>query len=285
MSFRSTISAFSISLVMAGCSAAPDASDPVGVDSDTIVRGTVDTAHPQVLALMIPNTDGTETLCSATLYAKRTLVTAAHCLTKAAVVLAYHGNDYWGDFEQIFGDPTTWTRWAMATDWKLHPNWDPQTLNADIAVVHLDRALPYAPMPLDFRMPAAIPLNEKVEIVGFGGVASPDNQTAVDAYIKRKGTTRYVGSPAASPLPPNPHPGLGDKRIRAQLMKLDGAAPRANACFGDSGGPAFMSAGGRQRLSGVGSWVGDNCEQFSYYVRVSEFAGFLTKEAVGAMAY
>lgn len=275
--------AISLSLsFFAGCGALPEDVESTQTTEDAVVRGTEDDGHQQVMALMIPNLDGTETLCTGTLYAKRTLVTAAHCLQNAAVVLAYHGNDYWTDFEQLFGDPAAWTNWSMATDFHLHPQWNPATLNADIAVVHLDRDMPFRPLPLDVLNLGRTQLGKNLEIVGYGGTASPDNQTAVDPYVKRSGFTKNVGSPAAAPLPPNPHPGLGDKKIRAQLLKLDGSAPRANACFGDSGGPALGRFLNHQYVVGVGSWVGDNCEEFSYYVRVHDFLPFLIQQAKAA---
>lgn len=268
-------------LLLAACSAAPEV-ETVGVAEESIVRGEVDDGHAQVMALMIPNLDGSETLCTGTLYAKRTIVTAAHCLTNAAIVFAYHGNDFFGDFEQLFFEPSGWTNWALGTEWKLHPKWDPATLNADIATIYLDRDPPFKPMPIALHNISNRYEGDMVEIVGYGGIGSDDNASTIDSYTKRSGFSTFQGSPMKTPLPPNPHPGLGIKKVRDQLMELSGADPLANPCFGDSGGPALMEFFGKQHIVGVGSWTGDFCEEFSYYVRVHDFLPFLVKQALKA---
>ncbi|HEY8943507.1 MAG TPA: S1 family peptidase [Polyangiaceae bacterium] len=285
MSFRISARSVPLLLLLAACGGVPEgegAGEGVQAAEQSIVRGEIDSGHAQVMALMIPNLDGTETLCSATLYSKRTLVTAAHCLTNAAIVFAYHGNDFFGDFEQLAFEPSTWTNWAMAVDWKLHPKWNPTTLNADIAVVHLDRDPPFRPLPLAVHDIGNRYKGDMVEIVGYGGIGSDDNVSTIDPYVKRSGFSTFQGSPKARPLPPNPHPGLGNAKIRAQLMELKGADPLANPCFGDSGGPALMEFFGKQHLVGVGSWTGDFCEEFSYYVRVHDFLPFLITQALKA---
>lgn len=281
MSFRLKAKFLPLLLVVAGCSAAPASesdTELVAEEGAGIVRGQVDTSTPQVMALYIPNIDGTETLCSGTLYAKRTLVTAAHCLQNAGLVFAYHGNDYWADFEEIFEDPSLWTHWSMSTQWKLHPGWNPSTLSSDIAVVHLDRDPPFAPLPLAIKPVTDMDLGKAVQIVGYGATGTdPTGTQGVDAYVRRSGQTAYQGFPVVRPLPTNPHPGIGDRSIRKQLMQLKGTAPSANSCYGDSGGPALMRSGGKAQLVGVASWTGDFCESFSYYVRTYDYLPFLAK--------
>ncbi|HET9955354.1 MAG TPA: S1 family peptidase [Polyangiaceae bacterium] len=270
-------------LLLAACSGAPEMTSEEASDSsqENIVRGTVDAGHPQVMALLVPRADGSQEFCTATLYARRTLLTAAHCLVGAELVLAYHGNDFMNAFDQLGQDPKTWTNWAQAVDWKIHPKWDPKTWSADIAVVHIDRDPPFPPLPLATKEIGKSYVGSMAQLVGYGGLASEaDNATPIDAFIKRFGTTKYQGTPAASPLPPNPHPGLGIRAIREQLMQFDGKAPYVNACFGDSGGPALMSFAGKYQVVGVATWTGDYCRDFSYYTRVFDFAPFLTEQAL-----
>jgi hypothetical protein len=282
MSMRVSMKFAPLVLAIVGCSGAPEVEESTDQSSEAIVRGEIDDGHGAVMAINVSNLDGTETLCSATLYARQTLVTAAHCLDNAAFVLAYHGNDYWADFEQLFGDPAAWTNWSIGLDWQLHPKWDPNTVSADIAIVHLDRPTPVRPIPISFRDLNRHDIGERVEIIGYGAAGLDADGNPVDAYVKRSGRTRYLGIPSVRPLPPNPHPGLGIRKIREQLMELEGDAPKANGCFGDSGGPALVRSFGKQRLVGVGSWVGDDCEDFSYYVRVHDFLPFLLAGARSA---
>src|SRR5262249_8440954 len=156
-----------------------------------------------------------------------------------------------------------------AVEWRQHPHFDLATLDSDVGVVHVDRDFPFKPLPLSFEPVVDRRIGDRVEIVGYGAEESDEtNAGGPGAYIKRSGETVFQGTPARKPLPPNPHPGLTDKHIRAQLMQIDGDAPHANACFGDSGGPALMRVHGHKQVVGVFSWTGDFCQDFSYYVRL-----------------
>lgn len=266
-------------IILAGCSMGTEPDASVDTADQDIVRGDTDNGHLAVMALEIPRLDGTDTLCTGTLYAPHTIVTAAHCLENAAAVFAYFGNNFNVDLGQLADDPATWKNFRLAVDWQAHPSWDRTTLNADIAIIHIDRDVPFAPIKLDPYEVGASQLNKPADIVGYGATGVDATGAPVNAYLKRHGLTTYQGSPKASPLPPHPHPGLSNPSIRAQLMQFAGSGRNANACFGDSGGPALMPVSGDQRIVGVASWTGDNCEKFSYYVRVQTFLSFLQKAA------
>lgn len=272
MKLRAFVGCLSMLLPLA-CGGVDDGGSDTEASQQSIVNGEVTTAYPQVMQLMIPNLDGTTTYCSGTLYAPLTLVTAAHCLDQAGTVLAYWGDDFWGGFEQLF-EPEPYN-WRFATDWVIHPNWNPDTVDSDIAVVHLDRPLPFDPIPIAFRHIGHRYVGDTVTIVGWG--AESGDLSGVN--VKRTGASEIEGTPAKRPLPPNPHPGLTIGRIRTQLLEIDGTAPNSNSCFGDSGGPALLDIRGQEKIVGVASWTGDNCEGFSYYVRVDRFLPFLLKNA------
>ena len=68
-------------------------------------------------------------------------------------------------------------------------------------------------------------------------------------------------------------------KIRAQLMQLEGSAPKSNTCFGDSGGPSMFKFFGKHYIVGITSWGDDFCNDFAYHVRISEFLPFLGKAA------
>jgi hypothetical protein len=136
------------------------------------------------------------------------------------------------------------------------------------------------PIPLAFRDINNHYIGAKVEIVGFGASGLDDNGFPVDAFVKRKGKTFYQGLPKIKPLPVNPHPGILIPKIRAQLMQLEGSAPKSNGCFGDSGGPSLMKFHGRSYVVGVTSWGDDFCNDFAYHVRVHDFLPFLGKAVV-----
>jgi hypothetical protein len=274
-----------VALLLAACSAAPDETDPALAEgSEAIVRGTTDDGHDAVVALDLFKEDGSATFCSGTLYAKKVILTAAHCIDGAIAALVYSGDDYFTDMDELANDPSMWTHWRLVDlpeKFEVHPKWDPATGNSDIGVVYIDQ--PFAgvrPIPLAFRDINHHYYKDSVEIVGFGATGLDDMGNPVDSYVKRKGKTFYQGPPRIKPLPVNPHPGLLIPKIRAQLMQLEGSAPKSNACFGDSGGPALMRFHGHQQIVGVASWGDDFCNDFAYYVRVHDFLPFLGKAAM-----
>jgi hypothetical protein len=270
----------SLLLTSIGCGEAQDLSETdMGSTTETIVRGEFESERDQVMLIEVFRADGGMALCSGTLFAPRAVLTAAHCLDQAAFAIVYWGNDYFGDFEQLF-DPAPPENFRFSVEMVQHPRFSLETLDSDVGVIHVDRDLPFEPMPLAFRQISKRYHGSEVEIVGFGAEESDaSNAGGPGTHFKRSGSAIFEGSPPKAPLPPNPHPGLTDKHIRRQLMLLDGAAPNSNACFGDSGGPAIMKLGGRDKVVGVMSWTGDFCEEFSYFVRVNHVLPFIFREA------
>ncbi len=268
-------------LTSVGCGGAPDPSDQeLGSASEEIVRGSVEADRNEVLLVEVYRADGGVSVCSGTLFAPRAVLTAAHCLEQGVFAQVYWGNDYFYDFYQLFDPYTPPENFRFSVEMVQHPRFNVDDLDSDVGVIHVDRDFPFDPMPIAFRQLSRRYKGDEVEIVGFGAEESDEtNAGGPGAYTKRSGTTVFEGSPRRWPLPPNPHPGLTNPRIRHQLMQLDGMAPNSNACFGDSGGPAIMHLAGKDRIVGVMSWTGDFCEDFSYYVRINHVLPFVLHEA------
>ncbi len=284
MSFRLNMVFAPLALLLAACGAAPDAQEePVAEDSEAIVRGVDDSGHPQVVAVDVFKQDGSESFCTGVVFAKKAVVTAAHCIHGADAALIYSGSDFYGDMDELGeGDPSTWVSYRLVEGpdrFETHPKWDPATLNSDIGVVYLDRAFSFRPLPLAFADLNKHFVGLPLEIVGFGASGLDDNGFPVDAYVKRKGKTYYQGEPKIKPLPVNPHPGILIPKIRKQLMQLEGSKPKSNGCFGDSGGPSLFKFFGQHYVVGITSWGDDFCNDFAYHVRISDFLPFLGKAA------
>jgi hypothetical protein len=103
----------------------------------------------------------------------------------------------------------------------------------DIGMVALRNAAPATPIPYSDRAPGPYVGNE-VRIVGFGATAEDE-----PGGVKRKGRTR-----------------LHSVDSENLLIAFDG---RSATCYGDSGGPYFMTFNGVEHVAGVTSWGTSPC--------------------------
>lgn len=283
-------------LALMACSAAED-TDAV---QQPIVRATADGGRNQAVMLYVTMFDG-ETgnffarTCSGSYYAPRVVLTAAHCLDvdparaeSVAQVLVYYGDDFAADVALLTpsgaglqvpppGQPSTF---AAADSFEQHPDWDRQLLHPDLAVVYLDRKLPFEPLPLArFRLDSSW-LWREVTISGWGGDVATGPAEASGSQVQRTGRTRLLGSPTAADYhPEDPNPGMLVPAVRADVIKTDGRAPYSNACFGDSGGPILAQRWGQTHIAGVEYFGGLFCERYSLYTRIDPFLPFLDRAA------
>ncbi|HKO47834.1 MAG TPA: trypsin-like serine protease [Polyangiaceae bacterium] len=228
---------------------------------------------------------GTRT-CTGSYFAPRVVLTAAHCLENvwADQVFIYYGDNFSADFSQLtqVGDtyvpppPGTPSFWSQADSFEQHPQWDPNLIYPDIGVVYLDRKLPFDPLPLArFRLDSTW-VNRQVTISGWGANSAPTPTTGAGAGVQRTGTTKILGSPTAADYhPEDPNPGMLNATVRNHTVKIDGRAPNANSCFGDSGGPIIVNQSGQNYIAGVSYFGGLSCEQYGLYVRIDPFLPFL----------
>jgi hypothetical protein len=283
----------------------------LGQLGEAIVRGQTEHGRNYVMNLRIAYqsvnlSTGEQNVgfCSSVLFAPRVLLTAAHCINpirnagtpdefvdSPSSVMAYIGNNFNADLAALgpnpldaISAPPAASRFMRADSWETHPSWDLDTLFPDLAAVYLDRQprLPpnntiVDPLPIGRNRLGAANVGQLMTIVGYGASRSLNAQgTQLEGTgVKRRGTSPFVGAPVISPLPPDPHPGILFPNVRNGLMQLNGKAPNANACSGDSGGPAIRNVNGQDYVFGISSWGGNFCEDFSYYTRLDPFLPFV----------
>jgi secreted trypsin-like serine protease len=280
--------------LVGACAAADDEASPLGdgeqlslgESEQPIVRGVETDAFPQVVMLHVQREQST-TRCSGSLIAPRVILTAAHCIGDRPVPGAsyvYFGDDAAppsSSFPEIPppGEPS---ELARVESFRVHPDYDPAVNYPDVAIVYLDRALPFAPLPLLTERLGRRSLGEQATIVGWGGsrALTADISQVEGAGIKRKGKVTLLGSPTAAEFhEDDPNPGMLDPEIRADSLKADGSAPNSNGCAGDSGGPLLVKQGHKTYVAGVAYWTGLFCEDYSIYARIDPLLHFI-KDAI-----
>jgi len=285
------------SVAATGCSAGMDQGTDAEVsqEQEPIVRARADGGKDQVVLLYIqtrnPTTGGIGTRsCSGTYFSDRVVLTAAHCLTNAwgNQVFAYFGENFAADLAALPNTgpgvtvpaPGSTAPWAQADSYETHPKWNAAQNYPDIAVVYLDRKLPFKPMPLASERIDDCSMNRPATLMGWGASQSltADISQTVGGRVERTGTTRILGSPTLADYhPEDPNPGILVPSIRRDLLKTDGHAPYSNTCAGDSGSPLIVKEDGRDVVAGVSSWTGLWCEDYSLFTRLDPFTPFLNK--------
>lgn len=280
------------SLFLGACSA--NVEDPaLGEVEQPIVRATAEGGKKQVVLLhsqtAVPGGIGTLS-CSGTYIASRVVLTAAHCLKNVwgNQIFVYHGTDFAADLptldkvgDRLIAPPTgSPSVFAQADSYEVHPDYDPVLGYPDLAVVYLDRELPFEPIDVArFEVDRSF-IGDKATLDGWGAslALTPDISQTVGGKVHRTGRAKILGSPTAADYHPNdPNPGMLVPKVRRDVLKTDGRAPNSNGCAGDSGGPLFVKKHGRDYLVGVGYWTGLSCEDYSLFLRTEPFLRFIDK--------
>nr|XP_028569345.1 transmembrane protease serine 9 isoform X4 [Podarcis muralis] len=209
--------------------------------------------------------EGLHHFCGATIIGERWLLSAAHCFnhTKVEYLTAFAG--------------TTWLSAADSSSVKvsvrqvvLHPSYNPALLDFDVAVLELERPLPFGKVIQPICLPLAVhkfPVGRKCMISGWGSLqegnaSKPENLQRASVGIIDQKTCNVLYNFS-----------LTEQMICAGF--LDG---KVDSCQGDSGGPlACEETPGVFYLAGLVSW-GVGCAQArrpGVYARITKLKAWI----------
>ncbi len=209
--------------------------------------------------------------CGASLVAPDALVTAAHCVEGNAprelrVVLGR------SDLSTSAGKS------HQVAEIIVHPEYDPFSNDADVAILMLTTPSDLEPLPILQASDEALAAPDTLAtVIGWGVTqesgSSPDRLREVRVPIVSNEVANRPGSYAGAVTP--------------RMLAAGLAAGGKDSCQGDSGGPLMVSdAEGRSYLAGIVSW-GDGCarpNKYGIYTRVSSVANWIVERTQVASA-
>lgn len=223
--------------IAAACGGGPD---PASSAVDPIIGGTKTSAVPAVGSITF---DG-DPYCTGTLIGPRQVLTAAHCLEEADP----------GELQFLTGMTVKRPTGVYdVSDFVMHPDYDPYTLDNDIGYLLLDGEAKAKPIGL---VPS---MDEDWEgrTLLFMGYGVNDGRAQTGDGVKRS--------------------------VRIQIESVDDdiflfGDSEANICDGDSGGPSlFRDSSGQYLVAGVTSAGDRSCRRYGIHTRVDQHLDFLAE--------
>lgn len=159
---------------------------------------------------------------------------------------------------------------------KIHPNYDPEHLHNDVALLFLDRKFiedhRIEIESISFQNTGAFPESTEFSVIGWGNATSEgryreDALQEAEVPMVTNEECRQSGGDYAS---------IRNEQLCAGYLRDGGV----DTCYGDSGGPLFLRQDRGNQLAGIVSW-GEGCAEPGkpgVYTRVSSFAAWITHE-------
>ncbi|HET9237921.1 MAG TPA: trypsin-like serine protease [Oligoflexus sp.] len=180
-----------------------------------------------------------QVFCTGTLIDKRFVVSAGHCLAN------YRGTLYIG-----FGRSSTEFKYVKAADYAVNPAYTGsfnKSVPSDISVIELSAAAPAGYNPVAIYK-GSITRGSNLALAGFGQTQSGGSGRLYYTSVSVSGTTSN------------------------EITVYENGT---GSCYGDSGGPAYVSSGGRLLVIGATSRGETGCRGSSIYTNVAYHLNWL----------
>ncbi|WP_347329982.1 trypsin-like serine protease [Marinimicrobium locisalis] len=178
------------------------------------------------------------------------VLTAAHCVQ--------------GSFDVFLNSTELWGEggfWIPVEQVIVHPDFDPSTLNHDVALVRLAEPAPKTIEPLALASPdilAATRPGERARVSGWGALNNLGDYPTHLRQVEVPLVDDAVCQEAYEEL-------YGPEAVTDSMLCAGFREGGKDSCFGDSGGPLTLTVDGQDYSIGVVSWGHDQCALPGYY--------------------
>ncbi len=248
-----------LALLTTGCVTTDDNVDLV---QTPILGGTPASVgqYPTVVAIL------NNGLCTGTLIGPDLVLTAAHCISPA--VLGYYNQAQVTADTNVIVDTTnaygSSGRVISASDTIPHPSFSLNSLgDNDIGLIRLAQSVTDRTPTVLNRSHSDAPAGISTALVGYG-LTNPSNQNSAGYLYALTNKLSMVCNSY-----------LGSDSLLLCYDQSDGRG----SCSGDSGGPAFASIGGSQKVVGITSFGDQYCQEYGAYTRVDAELAFIDANA------
>ncbi|XP_064604947.1 limulus clotting factor C-like [Liolophura sinensis] len=230
-------------------------------------------------------------VCGGTVISENWVVTAAHCVTNrstANIMPLANLKLYLGKYYRDINQDDAEVQVSLASEIHVHPNYDPEVLNSDIALIRLASTATLSNRVSPICLPGynsdgvaladrLIRPGSNITVTGWGETENRTDagvlmMTVLGTISRESCEDKY----AESGLP---------LIVTSKMFCAGHDDGRSDTCFGDSGGPAMARAGSgdnrRWYLVGVVSWGSPiDCGipmQYSGFTKLSQFLSFINQ--------
>ncbi len=222
-----SVLAGALSSLSCGPSIQPEEDATVGTRSDEIIGGTLTSGDPAVVSMAVRYGGGYQSVCTGTLVAPKTILTAAHCIYSYGPSAPYYA---------VFGpDSRRPVKAVQVAQQYKHPGYNGSAF--DFGLLRLaSPVIDVQPIPMNETPMTTSLVGQPIRHVGYG-ITAPN--TDGDG-LKRQVTYNLR---------------------RVQQYTIESGTQGKQTCQGDSGGPGFMVMPGRttESIVGVVSYGDENC--------------------------
>ncbi len=231
-----------------------------------ILNGDRDTSQAH-MAVVLVYMNGS--MCTGTLIAPRTILTAGHCLDGQSTSSVTVG---FGTYTSSWGGGDL--DWINSEELKVHPQYDlgggyspPKN---DVALIRLASDAPRG-ISLIPHLPHALgvtnaDIGSNLEFVGFGQTETGSTGTKMTVteeldWVCVDNYGCYYGG------------------VRAGQYTIGQDQVPGGICSGDSGGPALIVRNGQEYVAGIASYTDQGCKSFGFSTKADEFESFINEFA------